>query len=189
MEEVKTQTQEETNLKIGEYHESEKAKADLIKQGMRFPAMPAIPLWNQDGDGAFVMPADITVLHPQQLGQLYSLVTGLAVYYGTLVAKMDIDRTTAERVRDFTVAQVSLELDLSDPEIKKKYPNREFQDAYVKQDPRCIQAENWYAQCNATFILAEALQKGYEKNLNLVSREITRRSNFQQFENRGDNLR
>lgn len=189
MEENRFQTSEETNRKVGKLYQSEKAKANLKKLGIIFPSLPKIPPQYRDEYGAFKMPDDITNLTPKELGSLYSLLTNLTVYYGALVAHADVDKSTAERVKDYLEAQVLLELDFNDPEIKKKYPNREIQDAYVNCDPRVVKAQDWYDQLKADYTLAEMIYRGYERFLNLVSREITRRSNFYELESREDNLR
>jgi|SRR5690554_1451580 len=189
MEENKTQTQEETNRKVGKLYHSEKAKAKLKKSGIVFPSLPHIPDEYRDEYGAFLMPEDITNVSPKELGSLYSLLTGLTVYYGGLLALLDVDRSTAERIKDYLEAQVMLELDFRDPEIKKQYPNRELQEAYVNCDPRVVEVQDWYDGLNSDYKLAEMIYKGYERYLNLVSREITRRSNFMDWENREDNMR
>lgn len=180
---------QETNRKVGQLYHSEKAKTKARKSGMVFPSLPNIPDYCRDEYGAFLMPPDITALSPQELGQLYSLLTGLSVYYGGLVALADIDRNTAERIKIYIEAQVFLEIDISDPEVKKKFPNRELQEAFVFCDDRVVEVQDWFDRLNADYILAEAIYKGYEKNINLVSREITRRSNFQDWNNRENNLK
>lgn len=180
---------QETNRKVGQLYHSEKAKAKARKSGMVFPSLPGVPEEYRDEYGSFKMPEDITNVSPKELGTLFSLLTGLTVYYGGLVALADIDRTTAERIKFYVEAQVSLELDLNDPEVKKKFPNRELQEAYVNCDDRVVEVQDWYDRLKSDFVLAEALTKGYEKYLNLVSREITRRSSFQDWENREGNLR
>lgn len=189
MEENTVQTQEETNRKVGSVYHSEKAKAKLKKSGMVFPSLPGIPDFYRDEFGAFKMPEDITDISPKELGSLYTLLTGLAVYYGGLVSLAAIDMATAARIKDYLEAQVMLELDMTDPEIKKKYPNRELQDAYVHSDPRVVEVQDWYDQLFSEHTLAEAIYKGYERYLNLVSREITRRSNFNDWNERESNLR
>lgn len=183
------QTREETNRKVGKIYHSEKAMAKLKKSGMVFPSLPEIPPHYRDENGAFKMPDDITALDPRELGQLYSLLTGLTVYYGGLVALANIDRMTAERVKTYLESQVLLELDMNDPEVKKQYPNRERQTAFINCDERVVEAQEWADQLNADYVLAEMLYRGYERYLTLVSREITRRSNFHDFETREDNLR
>jgi hypothetical protein len=189
MEENKVQTQEETNRKVGKVYHSEKSKAKLKKSGMVFPSLPGIPDIYRDEFGAFKMPEDITNVPPKELGTLYSLLTGLTVYYGGLVALCDVDKATAERIKIFLESQVMLEMDMTDPDIKKKYPNREMQDAYVQCDPRVVEVQDWFDKLHSDYVLAEAIYKGYDRYLNLVSREITRRSNFQDWENRESNLR
>lgn len=187
--ENQSQSKDETNRKVGKLYHSEKSKARLKKSGMVFPSLPNIPQHYMDDYGAFKMPEDITNVTPRELGSLYSLLTGLTVYYGGLVALLDVDRSTAHRVKDYLEAQVMLELDFRDPDIKKQYPNREMQDAYVNCDPRVVEVQDWYDKLHSDYTLAEMLYHGYERYLNLVSREITRRSNFQDFETREGNLK
>jgi hypothetical protein len=189
MEENKPQSQEETNRKVGKLYHSEKAKAKLKKSGMVFPSLPNIPDVYRDEYGAFKLPEDITNVAPKELGTLYSLLTGLTVYYGGLVALLDVDKTTAHRMKDYLESQAMLELDFRDPEIKKQYPNREMQEAYINCDPRVIEVQDWFDRLNADYVLAEMIYRGYERYLNLVSREITRRSNFMEIETRQSNLR
>lgn len=183
------QTKEETNRKVGVLYHSEKSKAKLRKSGMVFPSLPNIPDQYRDDYGAFKMAEDITALHPRELGQLFSLLTGLTVYYGALVSLTDIDRATAERMMVYVESQVYLELDFTDPEVKKRYPNRELQEAWVHCDERVIEVQDWHDRLKSDFVLAEAIYKGYDKYLALVSREITRRSNFNEWEQREGNLK
>lgn len=189
MAEDTVQTQEETNRKVGTVYHSAKAQAKLKKSGMVFPSLPSIPDKYRDEYGAFKMPEDITDLHPRELGQLFSLLTGLTVYYGALVSLADIDRATAERIMTYLESQVYLELDFTDPDVKKRFPNRELQEAYVNCDPRVVECQDWHDKLQSDFTLAEAIYKGYDRYLMLVSREITRRSAFNDYESREGNLK
>lgn len=178
----------ETNKKIEEFYHSKKAIAKVMKAGMVLPSLPEIPEQYRDENGAFKMPEDITALSAQELGQLYSLLTGLSTYYESIVALYDIDCITAESVKEYTEAQVLTEIN-DDPEIKKQYTNVTDRKALLNLDERVQKVRDWYNQALANYKLAHAIHKGFEKYLNLVSREITRRSNLAFHENRLESLK
>jgi hypothetical protein len=171
-----------TSREIESYIHSERAKARLKKNHIVFPSPMIIPEEFQDEEGDFKMPQDITALVPQQLGSLMSILNGLLAWYGSVLAMARIDRLTAERVKNFLEAKTLS--GLSHKEFKA------IEDRLAQRDinEMVIKAQDWFDGQDSLVIMMEQLYKDYERSFQLVSREITRRSNFQQFESREDNI-
>lgn len=171
-----------TSRDIEVYIHSERAKAKLKKNYIVFPSPMRIPEVFQDPDGDFIMPQDITALVPQELGSLMSILNGLLAWYGSVLAMARIDRMTAERVKNFIEAKTL-----------SGFSHKEFkaiEDRLAQRDinEMVIKAQDWFDAQESLVIMMEQLYKDYERSFQLVSREITRRSNFQQFESREDNI-
>lgn len=159
---------------VGDYAHRELAVAKLQKSGVVLPATPFVPAEWRDKDGMFLMPEDITVLESKELGCLMSLLNGLLLWYGAVLASARIDRLAGERVKNFIESKKRMEI-FDEGDLEKRYKAREDKEAYVNVDSQVIQAQDWFDKQQALVIMAEQLYFDYDRSFKLVSREISRR--------------
>lgn len=174
-------THQLTTREVEQYIHSERAKAKLKKNAVVFPSPIEVPAEFQDGDGDFLMPTDITLLHPKDLGLLMSVLNGLLTWYGSVLATAKIDRLTAERVKSYIEARTLASVDY------KQYKAIEDRLAQRDIEETVIQAQDWFDAQDALVIMMEQLYKDYERSYALASREISRRGHFNNLEGWHDN--
>lgn len=169
-------TQQITNREIEQYIHSERAKAKLIKNKIIFPSAPEVPEEFQDNQGDFMMPIDITELHPKHLGLLMSTLNALLTWYGSILAMAKVDRLTADRVKNYVEAKVLASVDY------KQYKAIEDRLAQRDIDEMVIYAQDWFDAQESLVLLMEQLYKDYERSYALTSREVSRRAAFHDIE-------
>jgi hypothetical protein len=174
-------TQQLTTREIENFIHSERARAKLKKNAIVFPSPIEVPEEFRDEDGDFLMPTDITNLHPKDLGLLMSTLNGLLTWYGSVLATARIDRLTAERVKNFIEAKILSAVNY------KEYKAIEDRLAQRDIDETVIKAQDWFDAQEALVIMMEQLYKDYERSYALTSREISRRSYFNDMEGWHDN--
>lgn len=167
---------------INEYVHRINAVAKLKKQGLILPSKVEIPEEFLNKQGELLIPDDMTLIPPEELGRYLSNFTALAAFYDAMVAMTDIDRTTAGRVKDFVEAKVLLEL--SKTNLGKGENRVTLLKAEREVNEFVVKAQDWADETDAIFRLASALLSGIERILFLISREITRRGNNIYQENR-----
>ena len=156
----------EIQREIKEYVHRENAIAKAKKSGMLFPRKPNVPSEFLDEYGNLVIPNDITEMPTEELGRYLTLFTTLTAYYDVVVACADIDLITASRVNDYLEAKTLLETTGSTLTERK---------AIRDCNSMVISAQNWLDELKAFYKLTEAILKGSERLVFLLSREITRR--------------
>lgn len=175
-----TEAADQQSLK--DFEARERAIALLKKSGLPFPSKPAIPEDYLDENGNLKRVTDITQLTDRELGTFMSVWTALSVYAQVIVAIADIDHSSSERVASFSERQEILKLS------KEDRKNEDLRYGHVHKIPD-VQARRYKEFKDlAVYKLAQALLSGYEKDLMLLSREITRRSNLQAWEKREANV-
>jgi hypothetical protein len=100
-----------------------------------------------------------------ELGDYLDKWTGMISYARWCEAVADIDRSTAEEIRDTIKKQL----------FTIQAGNRELRDASVFTEELYIEWENKYSEASAMYTAVRALREGYEGRATAVSREITRR--------------
>jgi len=167
----------------GDYIHRQKALAKIKKDGMYIPAKVEIPSEFLTKEGTLYIPYDLTESTTEDLGRYLTIFTQLSAYYDVVVALADIDLTTAERVKDYTEALTLIEIgkDKKGGTLTEKKAER----SCVKT---VIQAQDWYDQQKSIYELSNAILKGCEKLVFMLSREITRRGSSQKMEYRDFNV-
>lgn len=142
---------------------SEKAAAELKKQGLRIP--------NQPEDRLPRLPEDITSIHDEDLMVLFGSVTSWLDYVSVQVACAEIDERASQRVLDQAEASAligSYKGPASDRITMAK--------AAAVLDPEVVRIKTELADNMAYRKLIQTLASNLERDAALVSRELTRRT-------------
>lgn len=159
---------------IAKFINKENAKANLKKEGIKFPRQVTPPDEFIDKKGNLVIPEDVSDLSTEDLARYLSVFTALTAYYECIVAEADIDLNTAERVLNYIEDKKLLDLEGSGiGTVTEKKAARNC-------DSLVMRAQDWKDDCQAKYKMIEAVLKGYENIVFMFSREITRRGNRQQ---------
>lgn len=112
-----------------------------------------------------------------ELGDFLDRWTAMIAYARWVEAVADIDRATAEEIRDTVKKQL----------YTIQEGNREMRDASVYTEPLFIEWERKYTEALSMYTATRALREGYEHRAAAISREITRRGDDLQDTRRGIN--
>lgn len=167
---------------IDQHLQRERAAEELKKIGMVFPYKVDVPPEFLSKGGYLIIPDDFSDMPIDEIGRYLSIFTALAVYYDVIVASTEIDKDSAERVKDYIEAKKLVELRES-----KKYGSVTEMKAARNLDETVIKAQDWADGENAMYTFASAILRGCERILFLLSREITRRGNVTTYETRSKN--
>lgn len=140
----------------------ERAIHQIQEMGLPTPKQPL------DHDGNPVAPQlqdDLTKLSSQELGKLLALVTACADYAAYIAAVSDVSRNEAQQSMDLTWARVRMEKSGTVGERDNK----------TNLDPRMVHSRREFLEREAVARLTAVVSKNYERDLNTLSREITRR--------------
>jgi len=152
------------------------------KSGMIMPSKVTLPKQFQTKNGNLHVPYDLTDIPTEELGRYMTLFTQLNGYYEVIVSCSYIDYVSAERAKDFTEAQVLLEI------ANTQKGTLTEKKAIRNTDPRVIEAQDWYDDRKAIYELSNSVLKSCEKLVFMISREITRRGHYQATEGRNVNI-
>lgn len=194
MDETQNETMQETVIKEPQvpenpYSQREKTITKLRKSGIVFPSLPFIPDdWQDEEDGSFVMPKDLTNLDSVDLGRLMTVINNMLSWYGAILSAARIDKRQAERKKTFLEAKARMEI-MSDSKLLKDYKAREDKDAFVNIRAEVIEAQEWFDKQEALEIMADQLYKDLDRSQKTVSREISRRGGEWDHHNRESNLK
>ncbi len=142
---------------------SEKAAAELAKQGLRIP--------NQPEDRLPRLPADITSIHDEELMVLFGAVTSWLDYVSVQVACAEIDERASQSLLDQAEASAVLS-SYKGPQADRITMAK----ANAALDPEVIRLKGELAENMGYRKLIQTLAQNLERDAALVSRELTRRT-------------
>jgi rRNA processing protein Krr1/Pno1 len=121
------------------------------------------------------MPSDITDLSSEQLAELFTKLTAWADYIASELAVAQITERSAQRSLDLTENRLLVERMGS----SVKGERITLVKAQISLDPTLVELSGKYEEAYAYRKLVEMLLSNHERDLALVSREITRRASDQ----------
>lgn len=131
--------------------------------GLEMPAQPV----NEHGTPLCPkLPADVTKLAPDALSRLMGEFTAMAQYAEAQLALADIDHVEYEHGADVTEAQHGLHVEGANA------AERNFQ---LRLNPQVRRAKEEMLARRARKVLLGKLIAGYERAINVLSRDLTRR--------------
>lgn len=136
----------------------------LVEKGMNIPK-PSYELIN--------LPPDITSLSSEQLAEMFTILTGWADYTASQLAQAQIAERTAQRQLDLKVNRLTVEKMGAATKGDKVTLIR----AQIAVDEEVVALEEALEERYAYRKLVEMMLSNQERDIMLVSREITRRTN------------
>lgn len=118
------------------------------------------------------MPKDISVLDSDELSELFTKLTAWSNYVAGQLAASQVDERYIEKQKDMLEAKLFLSKDNS----KVKGERVTLIKAQVNSDPRIVELEEDYLNAYAYRKMLEVVSNNFERDVALVSREITRRT-------------
>lgn len=120
-----------------------------------------------------LMPRDISVLDSDELSELFTKLTAWSNYVAGQYAAAQVDEKYIEKQKDMLEARLFLAKDNS----KVKGERVTLIKAQVNSDPKIMELEEDYMRAYAYRKMLEVITNNFERDVALVSREITRRTN------------
>jgi len=162
---------EQVESGVAEFITRETTMAKIKKAGLPVPPKPKDAV---NGTNLFIewenlrkTYGGVANIPAAELGDFLDRWASMLAYARWVEAIADIDRATAEEIRDTIRKQL----------YTLQEGTREMKDALVYTEPLYIEWECKYTEALSMYIAAKALREGYEHRLYAVSREITRRGN------------
>jgi hypothetical protein len=119
------------------------------------------------------MPKDISLLESDELSALFTRLTAWSNFVAGQLAASQVDEKVLEKRRDMLEAKLLIMKDTS----KVKGERVTMMKAQVMADPDFIDVEERYMNAYAYRKMLEVVYNNFERDVALVSREITRRTN------------
>jgi hypothetical protein len=135
----------------------------LVEKGMNIPK-PSYDL--------VTLPPDITDLSGEQLAEMFTILTGWADYTASQLAQAQIAERAAQRALDFRVNKLMVEKLGSATKGDKVTLIR----AQIAIDDGVVELEDALEEKHAYRKMVEMMLSNQERDITLVSREITRRT-------------
>ena len=135
----------------------------LVEKGINIPR-PSYEL--------VTLPPDITTLSSEQLAEMFTILTGWADYTASQLAQAQIAERTAQRKLDLKVNRLTVEKMGSATKGDKVTLIR----AQIAIDEEVIELEEDLEEKYAYRKMVEMMLSNQERDITLVSREITRRT-------------
>lgn len=129
--------------------------------------------FSKPSDEQVVLPGDITNISSEQLGELFTRLTAWTDYIASQKVMAELEERAALKKKDFT--ENTLLIRRMGASVKGERITAVK--AEISIDPDVVELENDYEEKYAYRKLVEMLLNNHERDLSLVSREITRRSN------------
>ena len=130
--------------------------------------------FNKPSDEQVVLPADITDISSEQLGELFTRLTSWTDYIASQTTMALLEERAALKKKEFTENTMLIKRMGSQAKGERITAIK----AEVSIHPEIVALDNDYEEKYAYRKLVEMLLTNHERDLMLVSREITRRSNF-----------
>jgi hypothetical protein len=131
-----------------------------------------INLWPEQ-DKQPPMPKDISLLESDELSALFTRLTAWSNFVAGQLAASQVDEKVLEKRRDMLEAKLLIMKDTS----KVKGERVTMMKAQVMADPDFMAIEERYMNAYAYRKMLEVVYNNFERDVALVSREITRRTN------------
>ena len=119
------------------------------------------------------MPRDISILDSDELSALFTQLTAWSNYVAGQLAAAQVDEHVLNKKKDSLEARLFLDKDNS----KVKGERVTLIKAQVAADPKIEDLENQLTHAYAYRKIVEVVANNFERDVALVSREITRRTN------------
>jgi hypothetical protein len=119
------------------------------------------------------MPRDISILDSNELSALFTQLTAWSNFVAGQLAAAQVDEHVLNKKKDSLEAKLFLDKDNS----KVKGERVTLIKAQVAADPRIEDLENQLTHAYAYRKMVEVIANNFERDVALVSREITRRTN------------
>jgi hypothetical protein len=119
------------------------------------------------------MPKDISLLESDELSALFTRLTAWSNFVAGQLAASQVDEKVLEKRRDMLEAKLLIMKDTS----KVKGERVTMMKAQVMADPDFMAIEERYMNAYAYRKMLEVVYNNFERDVALVSREITRRTN------------
>jgi hypothetical protein len=120
------------------------------------------------------LPTDITDVTSEQLGELFTKLTAWTDYINSQLATAQLDERAALKKKEFTENTMLIKRMGSQVKGERITAIK----AEVSINPEILELDNDYEEKYAYRKLVEMLMNNHERDLQLVSREITRRNTF-----------
>ena len=134
-----------------------------MQQGLALPK----PVYNQA-----ILPPDITELSSEQLAEMFTVLTGWADYMSSQLVQAQLDERDALRSAEFAESKATVRLTTGAP----KGTTVTLIKAQIDTDPDIVSLRDTYEEKYAYRKILEMMLNNQERDITLVSREITRRS-------------
>jgi hypothetical protein len=129
--------------------------------------------FNKPSDEQVTLPSDITLVSSEELGELFTRLTAWADYISSQLTLAQLEERSAQRSMEY---QENLML-VKRMGAQVKGERVTTVKAQIAVDDKIVELGNTYEEKYQYRKLVEMLKENHERDLQLVSREITRRSN------------
>jgi hypothetical protein len=120
-----------------------------------------------------VLPPDITELSSEQLAEMFTILTGWADYMSSQLVQAQLAERDALRKAEFAESKALVRLTTGSP----KGTTVSLIKAQIDVDPDIVDLRDRYEEKYAYRKILEMMVNNQERDITLVSREITRRTN------------
>jgi hypothetical protein len=120
-----------------------------------------------------VLPPDITELSSEQLAEMFTILTGWADYMSSQLVQAQLAERDALRKAEFAESKALVRLTTGSP----KGTTVSLIKAQIDVDPDIVELRDRYEEKYAYRKILEMMVNNQERDITLVSREITRRTN------------
>ena len=128
--------------------------------------------FEKPSDEQVKLPADITDISSEELGLLFTRLTSWTDYIASQLTMAQLEERAALKKKDFT--ENTMMVRRMGAQVKGERVTAVK--AEIAVDPLVVELDNEYEEKYAYRKLVEMLLTNHERDLSLVSREITRRS-------------
>lgn len=129
--------------------------------------------FNKPSDEQVVLPSDITMLSSDQLGELFTRLTSWTDYIASQLVHAQLEERAAQKALEWNENMMLVKRMQAGVKGERVTTVK----AEISVDERIVELSNQYEEKYAYRKLVEMLLTNHERDLALVSREITRRSN------------
>jgi hypothetical protein len=136
----------------------------LMKKGLELPK----PKYDQ-----VILPPDITELSSEQLAEMFTILTGWADYFASQLVQAQLKEREAQRALEIAESRMLI----TKMGSVEKGSRVTLVKAQISVDPEILQLGDVHEERYAYRKILEMMVANQERDITLVSREITRRTN------------
>jgi hypothetical protein len=136
----------------------------LMKKGLDLPK----PKYDQ-----VILPPDITELSSEQLAEMFTILTGWADYFASQLVQAQLKEREAQRALEIAESRMLI----TKMGSVEKGSRVTLVKAQISVDPEILQLGDVHEERYAYRKILEMMVDNQERDITLVSREITRRTN------------